>query len=159
MDFKNANFPMTDQGRTYHLNLKLGELSNKILTVGDHQRATLISKLFDTITHTMSSKRGFLTITGTYKNELISVVGIGMGISMMDFFVREARAVVEGAMYIIRLGSCGSISSTRVGDVIVCESAILVQRNPNAFSNGVKDELSFTISNPFESDKSMTRKV
>lgn len=158
MNFKNANFPMTDHGRTYHLSTRKGELSNLIVTVGDHARARKIASLFQSTLHTISSKRGFLTITGYYKDKIVSVVGIGMGISMMDFFVREAKAVVEGEMVIIRLGSCGGLSSALVGDIVVCDSSILVQRNPNAFL-GASSDCSFTLSEPFNADRSLTLKV
>ena len=52
------------------------------------------------------SERGFLTITGTYKGTPVSIVSIGMGSANMDFFVREAREVLDeagvGDMVVIR---------------------------------------------------------
>ena len=56
----------------------------------------------------MSSERGFLTITGRYKDVPISIVSIGMGYPNMDFFVREARESLIGNMVIIRY----SVTST-----------------------------------------------
>ena len=43
-----------------------------------------------------------------------------MGYPNMDFMVREARAVLDGQMAIIRLGSCGSVrEDVHVGTVAV----------------------------------------
>jgi uridine phosphorylase len=104
MVVKNANFPLYDDGRTYHVGTKKGEIANLILTVGDFSRAELIAKLLDPSPEPLKiqSKRGYLTITGCYKGVQVSIVAIGMGVAMMDFFVREARAVVDGPMKIIR---------------------------------------------------------
>jgi hypothetical protein len=48
------------------------------------------------------SHRGFLTINGTYRDEPVSIVAIGMGYPMMDMFVREARAITQGPLIIVR---------------------------------------------------------
>ncbi|KAF9898973.1 hypothetical protein BX616_003404 [Lobosporangium transversale] len=148
MSMTNANFPMDAEGRTYHVGVKHGELANRIVTVGDPARAIILSRSLDGVDlentpaktipanlFSLSSHRGFLTITGTYKGVPVSIVAIGMGISMMDFFVRECRAVVDGPMIIIRLGSCGSLSNAAVGDVCVPSGSYLVQRNVNYFAD------------------------
>lgn len=53
---------------------------------------------------------------------------------MMDFFVRECRAVVDGPIIMIRLGSCGSLSDAKVGDICVPSSSYIVQRNYDYFA-------------------------
>jgi uridine phosphorylase len=50
-----ANFPMTSDGRVYHLDVKQGDLSPIILTVGDPERAKELSKLL-TVTFSSTSK-------------------------------------------------------------------------------------------------------
>ncbi|KAJ3099117.1 hypothetical protein HDU96_010821 [Phlyctochytrium bullatum] len=136
--FNNANFPVDDEGRTYHVGTKIGETAQRVLTVGDPSRAELIAKLLDptpALTR-VHSKRGFLTITGAFQGVPVSIVAIGMGVSMMDFFVREVRAVVKGPMAIIRFGSCGSITpSGTVGQIAISsEGSIMVSRNYNYFT-------------------------
>ncbi|KAG0222826.1 hypothetical protein BGW41_005850 [Actinomortierella wolfii] len=149
MSMTNANFPMDAEGRTYHVGVKRGELANRVLTVGDPARAMILARNLDGVSEeekapgakiavpsnlfSLSSHRGFLTITGRYKGVPVSIVAIGMGISMMDFFVRECRAVVEGPMLMIRFGSCGSLSDAAVGDIVVPSGSFLVQRNPDYF--------------------------
>eukprot|EP00238_Polyblepharides_amylifera_P002032 CAMPEP_0196585694 /NCGR_PEP_ID=MMETSP1081-20130531/51637_1 /TAXON_ID=36882 /ORGANISM="Pyramimonas amylifera, Strain CCMP720" /LENGTH=251 /DNA_ID=CAMNT_0041907319 /DNA_START=635 /DNA_END=1387 /DNA_ORIENTATION=- len=69
-----------------------------------------------------------------------------MGTAMMDFVVREARAVVEGGMAIIRLGTCGVLDDTLpVGSLIVAsKGSVSVRRDPDAFhSEDTHDEAEF----------------
>lgn len=145
-NISNANFPMDPEGRTYHLALKKGELANYIVTVGDFDRARLIVKKMETIRLEYLSGRGFLTFTGTYKGLELSVVAIGMGIPMMDFFVREARAVVEGDMYIIRLGSCGTPrKDIEIRTVVVANQSFAIVENPDAFRDPSKQMKPYSI--------------
>jgi hypothetical protein len=76
----NANFPMDDELRTYHVGAKSGEVANRIITVGDHARADRLATMLDenSIKTRVSSKRGFLTITGEYKSIPVSIIAIGM---------------------------------------------------------------------------------
>ncbi|RIB01629.1 nucleoside phosphorylase domain-containing protein [Gigaspora rosea] len=129
--FFNANFPKSADGRVSHIGIKRGEIANRIITVGDLNRAKLFLKLLDSDTAIFQrqSHRGFLTITGKYKGVPISIVGIGMGLSMMDFFVREARAIIDGTMIIIRIGTSGAIGKSNPGDVIISEGSFAVTRN------------------------------
>jgi len=81
-----------------------------------------IAKHFDenSISFRHTSSRGFTCVTGTYKGVAISVVAIGMGIPMMDFFVRESRAVIDGPMAVIRFGTCGGLSKLApTGSIVV----------------------------------------
>ncbi|RIA90257.1 nucleoside phosphorylase domain-containing protein [Glomus cerebriforme] len=130
---ENANSPVTGEGRVYHVGVKRGEVANRIITVGDPKRAEEFAKWLDKDTpiFRIKSHRGFLTLTGKYKGVPVSIAGIGMGMSMMDFFVREIRKVVDGQLSIIRFGSCGTIGEAKVGDMIVQNSAFAVTRNYN----------------------------
>lgn len=49
----------------------------RILTVGDAERAVRISLLMQN-TSTITSKRGFTTINGTYKGVPVTIIAIGM---------------------------------------------------------------------------------
>ncbi|KAJ1977557.1 hypothetical protein H4R35_002246 [Dimargaris xerosporica] len=136
-----ANFPVDPEGRTHHVGVRRGEVANRIVTVGDKARARTLALLLDQGTASDArfvheSPRGFYTVTGTYHGVPVSIVAIGMGMAMMDFFVREVRAVVEGPMAIIRLGSCGTSGRAQLGDIIVPDQAIAVTRNYDYFSTG-----------------------
>ncbi|KAI1313428.1 hypothetical protein EDD11_002636 [Mortierella claussenii] len=172
MSMSNANFPMDAEGRTYHVGVKRGELANRILTVGDPARAIVLSRSLDgvdldntpyktipTNVFSFASHRGFLTITGRYKGVPVSIVAIGMGVSMMDFFVRECRAVVDGPMIMVRLGSCGSLSDATVGDICVPSGSYLVQRNVDYFAEDVSTDAvkPYHLSKIFEADPEITQ--
>lgn len=61
---------------------------------------------------------------------------------MMDLFVREARAIVDGPMVIVRFGTCGGIApEAKPGCVVVAShGAAYISRNPDAFhSTSVHD--------------------
>jgi len=67
--YTDANFPMDPEGRTYHLSTKVGEVANRVLTVGDLGRAKRLSTLLEPPTpggqlFVKQSSRGFVTITG-----------------------------------------------------------------------------------------------
>lgn len=137
LNVSNANFPTDAEGRTYHVNTKPGQCANRIVTVGDAKRAQRIAAHLDNPETAFShlSERHFLTITGTYKGVPVSIVAIGMGSPMVDFFIRETRAIVHGPMAIVRLGSCGAIDGkTKEGQVIVPDSAIAINRNYDYFT-------------------------
>lgn len=131
-------------GRVLHLGLADGELANRVVVVGSPGRARLLVENLEPevpggSVFSLESDRGFLTFTGTYAGERVSVVSIGMGLAMMDFFVREGRSVVRGPMAIVRFGTCGVLQdSVAVGTVSVAkQGSICVQRNYAAFANGL----------------------
>ena len=82
-NISNANFPKDQEGRTYHVGTKQGDVANLILTVGDAERAHRIAQHLEQVTST-ASKRGFTTLTGLFKGKRISIIAIGMGYPMMD---------------------------------------------------------------------------
>jgi uridine phosphorylase len=77
-----ANFPRDSEGKVYHMSVRLGEVANRILTVGDHVRARRIAKHLDSEEESghplfeQSSQRGFLTITGRYKGVPVSIIAM-----------------------------------------------------------------------------------
>jgi len=138
----NANFPVDEDNRVYHLGIRLGEVANRIITVGDPVRAKKIAQYLDSEEETgcpifeKMSHRGFLTITGKYQGVPVSIVAIGMGNSSMDFFMRETRAATEGELAIIRFGSCGSLSPVAPpGSIIVPSGGYCIRRNIDYFAD------------------------
>ncbi|KAJ2079864.1 hypothetical protein H4R24_003486 [Coemansia sp. RSA 988] len=136
--------------------MQAGEVANRIVTVGDPQRARTMAKHMDQILFEHSSHRGFLTITGIYRGLPLSIVAIGMGAPMMDFFVREARMVVSGPLTIIRFGSCGSICNAGIGDVIAATGAFAINRNFAYFDNTPPVGMSYDLSPVVNADPRLT---
>ena len=134
-----ANFPLDLEGRTFHLGAKEGEISNRILSVGDASRAELISQQLRPFpdgrpVFNMVSARGFSVTTGMAGGEEVSIVTTLMGMPNMDFVIREARAVIRGPMAVVRLGTCGALQPGTLGKVLVPKDGCMwVYRNPDAF--------------------------
>lgn len=144
-----ANFPRTADQRVYHLGIRAGEVANRIVTVGAPTRADRIAAYLDPSPRLfrLTTERGFTTITGRYKGVPISIISIGMGNSMVDFFIREVRECLSGDMVVVRLGSCGGLIDTQVGAVVVPKASIAVNRNYDFdFATGISDEQPYRFS-------------
>jgi uridine phosphorylase len=160
-EFNSSNFPLDADGRTYHVECRTGDFANRVLTVGDFQRAHRIAKLFDSITVTRKSTRGFEFTTGIYKGVPITVVSIGMGFPMADMFVREMKAVTPGNVLLVRFGSCGSIMDVPAGVVCVAKGSCLVTRNYSKWSKSGDQSAQnpYNISPVFPADPELSEKV
>eukprot|EP00388_Colpodella_angusta_P018847 GDKJ01047016.1.p1 GENE.GDKJ01047016.1~~GDKJ01047016.1.p1 ORF type:complete len:351 (-),score=107.81 GDKJ01047016.1:525-1577(-) len=101
------SIPRQENGATYHLGVKEGEIHPRILTVGSPQRARAIARKFlENITE-VESNRQMVTVSGTYKGVNVSICACLMGSPNFDMFFREAGAVLNCPLAIIRLGTCG----------------------------------------------------
>lgn len=133
------NLPIDAGGRVYHLQIKADEVSPRILSVGDAGRAERIAALFDPGTEriTVTSSRGFITHTGYFNGVRVSVIATGMGVAMMDFVVRETRAIIEGPMVVVRYGTCGGLRDTPAGAIAVAsQGAVLIKRDSDMAAVG-----------------------
>lgn len=88
-----------------------------MLSVGDTGRAERIARQLDNYGSSgplaplkLVAARGFVTYTGTYKGVPVTIIATGMGVPMMDFTVREMRAVVTGPMAMLRYVPCANLS-------------------------------------------------
>lgn len=155
-----AEFPKDSQGKTYHVGTSQGQVANRIITVGEHSRARRVAKWFDQERPIFEheSHRNFLTLTGTFQGIPISIVSIGMGISAIDFFIRECRAVIKGKMIVVRLGSCGAIANAKIGNIAIPFESIGVFRNYDAF--GLDEEAGpYIITRPLACSKDLQEQL
>ncbi len=114
----------------YHLKLQPEQIAEKIILVGDPGRVQIVSSFFDKIEHQVSN-REFITHTGSYKGERISVIATGIGTDNIDIVINELDALVNvdlknrvakkthKKLQLIRLGTCGSIQEDVPADKIV----------------------------------------
>ena len=146
-------------GRTMHLGVRHGDVANRILSVGDEARAArLAAALFDTPDSSLegmkqnnhqkiTSTRGFVTHTGNYQGVPMSIIATGMGMAMMDFMVRETRAVTDGDMAMVRLGTCGGLKEENpVGTIVVAERSRAVIRNYDVFHSDSISQPAYNVS-------------
>ncbi|WP_299886782.1 nucleoside phosphorylase [uncultured Lacinutrix sp.] len=122
MPIKESELILNPDGSVYHLNLRPEHIADTIITVGDPDRVTSVTKHFDTIefeTH----KREFHTQTGTYKGKRLTVISTGIGTDNIDIVFNELDALVNinlktreinktlKSLDIIRIGTSGAIQS------------------------------------------------
>ncbi len=125
---------LNDDGSIYHLNLQPHQLAQTIITVGDPDRVSTVSKHFDSIEHRVG-KREFHTHTGTLNGKRISVVSTGIGTDNIDIVFNELDALVNidfktreikkelTQLDIVRIGTSGAVQSN-----IPVDSFLLSQR-------------------------------
>jgi hypothetical protein len=103
----------------------------------------------------VESSRGFLTITGQWRGHSVSIVTHLMGFGNLDLSLRETRAVTTGTLYVIRIGTCGSLNGT-VGQMHVSSrGAVAILRDPDAFLPGSHKE-PYRITEPLLPDGPLT---
>ena len=121
---------LSTRGGVYHLDLCPGDVGGTIFLVGDPNRAKLVAQRFDTIRFEHSN-REFVTITGTIRNEDVSVIGTGIGTDNIDIVINELDALFnidletrkikdqKTSLTLVRLGTTGGIHETiEVGSII-----------------------------------------
>ena len=127
---------LNKDGSIYHLNILPQDLATTIITVGDPDRVSNVTKYFDTI-EVSKSKREFKTETGTYKGKRITVISTGIGTDNIDIVFNELDALVNidlntrtikkqhTSLDIIRIGTSGTIQDTiPVDSFLISERAI-----------------------------------
>uniref|UniRef100_A0A7S3K341 Nucleoside phosphorylase domain-containing protein n=1 Tax=Aureoumbra lagunensis TaxID=44058 RepID=A0A7S3K341_9STRA len=124
--------PKDSNGRVTHVGVGLGDLANRILTVGSLSRAESLSSFLEDV-QIIRSSRGFTSFSGKFQTVPVSIIATGMGSAMMDFLVREARAVINGPMAIVRLGTCGGIGIKPGVIVANTPGSYAITRQPDAW--------------------------
>nr|WP_262899813.1 nucleoside phosphorylase [Robertkochia marina] len=117
---KASELILNADGSIYHLALKPQDLAPTVITVGDPERVTGVSKYFDRIV-VKKEKREFHTHTGYYKGKRITVISTGIGTDNIDIVFNELDALVNidledrkistplKKLNIIRIGTSGSL--------------------------------------------------
>lgn len=123
-------------GSIYHLQLRPEQIADTIITVGDPDRVSDVSRSFDSVQHRVQH-REFVTHTGYLNNKRITVISTGIGTDNVDIVLNELDALVNidfatrtikpvhTSLQIIRLGTSGSVDeSLPVDSYVVSENAI-----------------------------------
>ena len=141
-DMFSANFPMDHEGRTLHLQWRAGEIASRLILVGSTGRARLFATeaLEPDTMRQYNSSRGFLAFTGfpkRFPDLKVSIIAVGMGFPMMDFVIREVRAIVEGPLVMVRVGTSGTPQQlVNPGTFVQCwPGSYFCRRNPDAWAD------------------------
>jgi purine-nucleoside phosphorylase len=101
-----------------HISAQPGEIAPRVLLPGDPLRAQWIAETFLEDAKCYSRVRGMLGFTGTYRGVELSVQGSGMGMPSASIYAHELINDY-GAQSLIRVGTCGALSTTlRLRDVV-----------------------------------------
>ncbi len=119
-EFPESELILNKDGSIYHLNLRPEDIAHRIIAVGDPGRVHRVSKLFDSIEFEMH-RREFITHTGFYKKQRLTVMSTGMGTDNIEIFLNELDALVNidlkarcrkeqtTSLTIVRVGTSASI--------------------------------------------------
>jgi uridine phosphorylase len=123
-------------GSIFHLNLLPGDISNKIIIVGDPGRVDMMASLMQEV-RVRKENREFRTATGMYDNSEITVISSGIGTDNIDILVNELDALVNidlntgickeepVSLTFIRLGTSGGLrEDIPAGSCVLTETAI-----------------------------------
>ena len=121
-----------DPFRQYHIGLAPGDVARRILLAGDPARVRRFAENLEEIRGEWSC-REYLTITGKWKNEEVSLMATGMGASNIEIAMIELAKIVEDPI-LIRAGSCGGIDSAiHLGDLVVSWGAVRMENTSTTF--------------------------
>lgn len=133
---KESELILNPDGSIYHLNLKPTQVAQTVITVGDPDRVSEITKHFSTVEFS-TQKREFKTETGTYKGKRITVLSTGIGTDNIDIVFNELDALVnvdfesrtikkeKTVLDIIRIGTSGSIQKSIPLDVFLASEYVI----------------------------------
>ncbi len=133
---KETELITNDDGSIFHLKLKQGEVSEKIIIVGDPGRVDMLGRKLHNI-RTKRKNREFYTITGSYGKKDVSIISSGIGTDNIDILINELDALFnydlrskeplsgKTSLSIIRLGTSGGLQpDIHPGQAIITGKAI-----------------------------------
>ena len=102
-----------------HINASAGAFAETVLLPGDPLRARYVAENFLDGAELVTDVRNILGYTGEYEGRRISVMASGMGIPSASIYCSELICEY-GVQEIVRIGSCGSVSTDiKLRDVVI----------------------------------------
>jgi uridine phosphorylase len=133
---KKTELITNSDGSIFHLNLLPGDISDKIIIVGDPGRVEMVASLLSDI-RVRKENREFRTVTGSFEGNEITIISSGIGTDNIDIVLNELDALVNidlssgivkedpVSLTIIRLGTSGGLrSDVPAGSFVLAETAI-----------------------------------
>jgi uridine phosphorylase len=133
---KKTELIINKDGSIYHLNLLPGDISEKIIIVGDPDRVDMLASMLKEV-RVRKEKREFRMVTGTFDTGEITIISSGIGTGNIDILVNELDAVANidlntgnireepVSLTLIRLGTSGGLrEDLPPGSVVVADTAI-----------------------------------
>lgn len=127
---------INSDGSVFHLHIKPEQVAGQVILVGDPGRVDLIGSFFSSI-ETRTQNREFVSLTGTYNKQRITVISTGIGTDNIDIVMNELDALVnidfttrevkeeKRSLNIVRIGTSGGLQPfLELNSFVVSEKAI-----------------------------------
>jgi uridine phosphorylase len=130
--YHSAQIVKTATGKQYHIGAGPGDVAARILLVGDPARAEKVATRFDRV-HVKRTNREYVTITGDYQGEPLTVTATGIGCDNTEIAIIELTQCVESPTF-IRVGSCGALATgINLGDLVISSGAVKLESTSSYF--------------------------
>jgi uridine phosphorylase len=133
---KKSELILNKDGSIYHLNLLPGDISEKIIIVGDPDRVEMLAAMLKDV-RVRKENREFRAVTGTFDTGEITIISSGIGTGNIDILINELDALANMdldtgnsreepvSLTLIRLGTSGGLrGDIPAGSVVVAETAV-----------------------------------
>ena len=133
---KKTELITNSDGSIFHLNLLPGDISDKIIIVGDPGRVDMLATLLESI-RVRKENREFRTVTGSFEGNELTIISSGIGTDNIDIVINELDALVNidlktgipkedpVSLTFIRLGTSGGLrEDVPAGACVLAETAI-----------------------------------
>lgn len=147
-----ADLVINPDGSIYHLNILPEDVADTVITVGDPDRISEITKHFDRI-ELKKGKREFLTHTGYIGTKRITVISTGIGTDNIDIVFNELDALVNvdfktrevkeklTSLDIIRVGTSGAVQpDLPMGTILASTFGLGLDALMHYYVHGTPDE-------------------
>ena len=144
---KSSELIINADGSIFHLHLKPEQIADNIILVGDPGRVELIGKLLTDVEFQVQN-REFVSTTGKYNNQRITVVSTGIGTDNIDIVVNELDALaninlvtreinpVHRKLNFVRIGTSGGLQDfLSVNSFVISQKAIGFDGLLNFYAN------------------------
>ena len=123
---KSAREVKDSEGRQYHLATAPGEVADYVLLCGDPERAERTADKFRHV-EVDNRHREYVTITGEYQEERITVCATGIGCDNTEIAIVELSQCVDKPTF-LRIGSCGGLQDfIEIGDLVISTGAMRLE--------------------------------
>ena len=120
-----ADKPVFEEGKQYHIECKPGDLKGPVLLPGDPERARRIAETWEDFKE-IAAHRQYYSYTGKVHGVPISVTSTGIGSPACEIAITELLNI--GCDTFIRVGSTGAIQpGLELGDLIINTAAVKME--------------------------------
>jgi len=144
---KSSELIINADGSIFHLHLKSEQIADHIILVGDPGRVALIGELLTDIEFQVQN-REFVSTTGKYNNQRVTIVSTGIGTDNIDIVVNELDALaninlvtreinpVHRKLNFVRIGTSGGLQDyLGVNSFVISQKAIGFDGLLNFYAN------------------------